>query len=83
MGLAGQLPLDPTIWGALPALSVLDLHNNTMNGYLPPQVTRPGHSSRAEGCAPFLVANVLCVCFAIMENADLVIPEWFVVAYVR
>ena len=59
MGLAGQLPLDPTIWGALPALSVLDLHNNTMNGYLPPQVTRPGLRLE-QGCAPF-VASVRCM----------------------
>jgi hypothetical protein len=39
-GLTGQLPLDSTIWQALPALTTLDLHNNTMNGYLPPQVRK-------------------------------------------
>ena len=31
MGLAGHLPLDPKHWGALPALSVLGLHSNTVN----------------------------------------------------
>ena len=50
-GLTGQLPLDASIWSALPALSQLDLHNNTMNGYLPPSVRAPCSEART-ACKP-------------------------------
>ncbi|BDA47263.1 probable LRR receptor-like serine/threonine-protein kinase at N-terminal half [Coccomyxa sp. Obi] len=37
--LTGQLPLDATIWGALPEVQSLDLKGNALNGYVPPQMS--------------------------------------------
>lgn len=38
-GLTGQLPLDATIWSALPEVQSLDVKNNALNGYVPPQLS--------------------------------------------
>lgn len=37
--LTGQLPLDASVWGALPAVQSLDLKGNALNGYVPPQLS--------------------------------------------
>lgn len=37
-GLNGELPLDTSIWSALSTLQVLDLSNNAVTGFLPPQL---------------------------------------------
>ncbi len=37
--LTGQLPLDATIWSALPQVQSLDLKGNELNGYVPPQLS--------------------------------------------
>lgn len=36
--LSGQLPLDQRVWGGLPAVTNLNLANNTIQGYVPPQL---------------------------------------------
>ena len=36
--LAGQLPLDQRVWGALPAVTSVNLNNNKIQGYVPPQL---------------------------------------------
>lgn len=36
--LSGQLPLDQRVWGALPAVTSVDLNNNAIQGYVPPQL---------------------------------------------
>lgn len=37
--LTGQLPLDSTVWSALPEVQSVDLQNNSLNGYVPPQLS--------------------------------------------
>ena len=40
LGLSGQLPLDARIWGALPNVTTVNLSNNSIQGYVPPQLDR-------------------------------------------
>lgn len=40
--LSGQLPLDQRVWGALPAVTSVNLNNNTIQGYVPPQLDQLG-----------------------------------------
>ena len=40
--LSGQLPLDQRVWGALPAVTSVDLNNNAIQGYVPPQLDQLG-----------------------------------------
>lgn len=39
MGLQGQLPWDAQVWSGLSSLMVVNLADNNINGYLPPQVS--------------------------------------------
>ena len=41
--LAGQLPLDQRVWGALPEVTSVNLNNNAIQGYVPPQLDQLGH----------------------------------------
>ena len=38
-GLQGQLPWDSSVWSGLGSLMVVNLADNNINGYLPPQVS--------------------------------------------
>jgi hypothetical protein len=38
VGLVGQLPLDAEVWGPLRTLQRLNLADNELSGYLPPQM---------------------------------------------
>lgn len=42
MKLTGKLPLDGQLWSHLPALQELDLANNDVSGFVPPQLVRSG-----------------------------------------
>lgn len=62
--MTGSLPLDPTIWTALSSLQALDLSNNAVTGYLPPQLRGLTHladvnlaSNQLQGSLPGLPAS--------------------------
>ena len=40
MKLTGKLPLDGQLWSHLPALQELDLANNDISGFVPPQLVQ-------------------------------------------
>ena len=47
MGLSGKLPLDGQLWSRLSSLQEIDLDNNRLSGFVPPQLVRPGPGAGA------------------------------------
>jgi hypothetical protein len=45
MGLSGKLPLDGQLWSRLASLQDIDLDNNRLSGFVPPQLVRPASTA--------------------------------------
>ena len=61
MKLTGELPLDGQLWSRLPSLQELDLANNDLSGFVPPQLVHPG--------------TPLACCFACLSPHPLFCPH--------
>ena len=41
MNLTGKLPLDGQLWSRLSSITEIDLDNNRLSGFVPPQLVSP------------------------------------------